>query len=458
VPLTSPIPAPVAPAAARADREALSFVEELLWAASRRESPPPALFDCPPCLSLVVRLRNRLQRGALDAALAAIVRRHAPLRSAFPERNGRAVRAIASPSSTILSTVDLRGLTDDLRAAPLAALLERHSTQPFDLARGPLLRATLVALADEEHVLAITVHHIAFDTWSKRVLVLELKELYAAYAAGRPGRVPELEAEYDDYIRWQHSNVTGERGVALLAFWRATLRAPEELALPIAPSDEAPGSMRAGTCWFTIGAEDTWHMRAFSQRQRLTLATTLLTLLKLFLHRLTGSASVTVGLPLSDRRRHEFEALIGFFSNVVVVRTDFEECETFTALLRRVHRILTEAYSHQDLPYGYWAPLLGGDRSLYRVVYNFIPDGPASTIELDGLDVERLRFSARPRSLADLSLNVHCAAGTLSCRFVYRRALLSDGLVRQFARQFQALAGQVVRAPEQPLRAFVLES
>jgi hypothetical protein len=314
----------------------------------------------------------------------------------------------------------------------------------------------LVTLTADAHILAITVHHIVFDRWSRRVLALELKQLYEAYAAGRTPDVEPLAAGYCDYVEWQRRRVDGDLGRELMEYWTTRLSGLSDLALPSDANRERVASTRSGTCWFTIPTEDAARLGVMSRRCRVTLATLMLTILKLFLSRTSGLDDIAVGVPLSDRRRPEFEHLIGLFTNVVVVRTTIANGLTFLQLLDRVRRALVDACRYQDMPYGFLLQAVGAQTPLYRVVFNFVPIIPASQVELPGLQVTPLEAAAERQSLADLSLHVRSHADALLCRMVYKADLFSPARVRDFATQFQTLVTGILNDPRKHVSTYDL--
>jgi hypothetical protein len=422
----------------------LSFAEEQLWLAEQAGPAALPFVDCAPGLSIVVRLENALNRRALEDSLTDIVRRHDVLRSRFMVREGRPVRLSGQPSRLRLTTIDLRRACHDERFDVARQVLARQVTRRFDLARGRLLRAVLVVLADDEHILAITVHHIAFDRWSKRVLSVELGQLYEAYATGRTPGLEPLPALYRDYVQWQRDRLDGRLGRELIDYWTARLSGLGDLVLPC-DGDHGPiASTRSGTWWFAIPAEDTSRLVVMSRRWRVTITTVLLAVFMLLLHRLSGQDDIAVGVPLSDRRHPDFEHLIGLFMNVVVVRTTISPGMTFLNLLDRVRHAIVDACRYQDMPYGYLSKVMQAQRPLYRVVFNFMPTIPASALELHGLHVEPVEIDADREALADVSLHVHHKSGALACRLAYKADVFSSGWIRDFAEQFQTLVTAIL--------------
>ena len=431
----------------------LSFSEELLWFSDRARAGSIVFLECPFNLSMALRLENRLDVPALRSSLQEIVRRHAVLRSRYPERDGRPLRIIEASTRIPFPEIDLRSLPAPGQAAAVDRLLASQVHRAFDVQSGPLLRAGLLVLADEVHIFAVTVHHIVFDGWSRHVLSRELGALYYAYSTGQPCQLPEPSASYPDYVLWQHARLQGDTAHRLMEAWTARLGSPTELRLP---SDQPPGhrtSGRAGSCHFTVPAQQTDALRALSRTNGVTVANTMLALFTLLLHKIAGALDIVVGVPISDRRRREFEDLIGLFNNVLVVRADLSGNPDFLALLKRVRKGLQDAYGQQDLPYWYFvksqAAATGKPLNApFRVVFNFMSHAPQhSQVEFEGLKVEALAVGNQPPSLADLSLHGRDQGDILACRLLYKPELFSSRLAERFADQFMTLLALVLDLP-----------
>lgn len=432
---------------------ALSFAEEQLWLADQPGSTAFPFIDCTRSLSVVVRLEHSLNRQALQCSLDDIVRRHDVLRSTFVARQGRPQRLMRRSSSAALQTIDLRCAGDD-RQALVTRVLEEHVSRPFDLTRGPLLRAVLLSLADDDHVLAITVHHIVFDRWSKRVLARELKQFYEAYASGRTPVVEPLRSNYGDYVQWQRQQLDGPFSRELVAYWTAQLAGLSDVRLSGDLDCECVTSTRGGKWSFAIPEQDASRLDAMSRRCRVTLTTVLLAMFTLFLGRLSELDDVAVGVPLPDRRRPDFEPLIGLFANVVVVRTAIARGTTFLELLQRVRRALFDACRYQDLPYGQLLRMVGAQTPLHRIVFNFLSDIPASDVGLAGLRVTPLQVGTEHPAVADLSLHVRRQPAGLACRLVYKADRFSASWAQAFAAQFQTLITAVLDEPQKEVGAW----
>jgi hypothetical protein len=427
----------------------LSFSEVLMWQADVGDPQSLPFFDCARSLWLVLRLQGPLNKEALRASLDAVVQRHEVLRSTFVVRNGQPVRLISPSPSFSFATIDRRrspsANPSEIVEKEIKPLLEQ-----FDLACGPLLRAALVQLSSDEHILAIAVHHILFDRWSRRLLELELRRLYCAFVTGSDPDIRPLPVQYQGYVLWQREQLNSERGRKLSTYWTNKLSRLPVLTLPCDGACGTGSSTTSGTSWFTIPQEEVDRLVVLSRQSRTTLAATMLAVFTLFLSRLCGADDVAVGVPLSDRRRPEFEDVIGLFMNVVVVRASISTGLTFLELLDRVRRNLVDACVHQDLPYGYLQQIIA-TRPAYKVVFNFMPTLAGADMEWAGIRAEPLPTPMDLQSFADLSLHLRYEGGALLCRLVYKANLFSEDCGQSFAAQIRALTTAVAQAPQNPV-------
>lgn len=442
----------ITPGANDASGMELSFSEELMWQADVGDPQTLPFFDCARSLWLVLRLHGALNQEALRASLEAVVQRHEVLRSRFVARNGHPVRLISQSPSFSFTIVDGRSFPSanpsEIVEKEIRPLLEQ-----FDLACGPLLRAALVELSSDEHILAIAVHHIVFDRWSRRLLELELKRFYCAYVTGSEPGIRPLPVQYQGYVLWQREQLDSERGRKLSTYWTQKLSGLPVLALPCDGVCGQAISTRSRTSWFTIPQEEVSRLVVLSRRSRTTLAATMLAVFTVFLSRLCGTDDIAVGVPLSDRRRPEFEEVIGLFMNVVVVRASIPNGATFLDLIDVVRRNLVDACIHQDLPYGYLRQIIP-TRPAYRVVFNFMPTLAGADIEWAGIRAEPLPTPMDLQSFADLSLHLRHEGGMLVCRLVYKADLFSEDCGRSFADQIQTLTTAVVQAPQNSVETY----
>ncbi|MCP4663702.1 MAG: non-ribosomal peptide synthetase, partial [bacterium] len=312
-------------------------------------TPASAAYNIPSPL----RLSGAVNRARLEWTFNALVRRHEVLRTTFPAASGRPRQVIAPRLELALPLVDLRSPAQERREAEALRLAAEEALRPFDLRTGPLIRSTLLRLADEEHVLLVTMHHIVSDGWSMGIFFRELQALYAAarYSVSAPG-LPELPIQYADFAYWQRRWLSGEVLEAELAYWRAELAgAPPQLELPTDRPRPAVVSYRGRVREVALSAELAGALTALSRSRDATLYMTLLAAFKTLLTRYSGQQDIVVGSPIAGRNRREIEALVGFFVNTLVLRTDLAADPSFERLLARVRRVALDAYAHQDLPF-----------------------------------------------------------------------------------------------------------
>ncbi|HEX3526199.1 MAG TPA: amino acid adenylation domain-containing protein [Thermoanaerobaculia bacterium] len=358
----------LAPAAAVIPRRpagasfALSAGEEQLWLLARLAPADPA-YNMP----FVLRLRGRLAPGALEAGLAALAGRHEILRTVFPALSGRPVRRIEGAPSPALPVVDLRHLPAPAADAEAARLAAEEAGRPFDLEHGPLLRTTLLALAPEEppeeHRLLLSLHHIVADGASLAVLLRELPLLAQGLA------LPELPLQTADFAAWQREWLAGEEAAAHRAWWRERLAGLPPQELPADRAAPAVPTSRGGFVPFFVDAGRTAALRRIGREERATLFTVLLAACTTALHRWSGQTDVAVGSPVAGRSRPELAGLIGFFVNMVVLRTDLDGDPVFRELLARARETALAAFEHGDLPFEVLVEELSPERRAGRTPF-----------------------------------------------------------------------------------------
>ncbi|MET0623242.1 MAG: amino acid adenylation domain-containing protein, partial [Pyrinomonadaceae bacterium] len=324
----------------------LSFAQQRLWFVQQME-PESAAYNMP----VALRMAGRFDAGAMAAALGEVVRRHEALRTTFEQQGERPVQVIHEPRAFDLPVVDLSTLPEAERERRLRAALTEEALRPFDLERGPLLRAGVVRLGEEEHVLHATMHHIVSDGWSMGVLVREVGTLYAAFSEGRESPLAELPVQYADYAAWQRAWLQGEVLERQLTYWREQLTGAAVLELPTDRPRPPVQSFRGASHAFGVPAPVVARLEELSNRGGVTLFMTLLAALNVLLQRHTGQEDITVGTAIANRNRAEIEGLIGFFVNTLALRTRVAGEDSFTELLARVREVTFGAYAHQDLPF-----------------------------------------------------------------------------------------------------------
>jgi amino acid adenylation domain-containing protein/non-ribosomal peptide synthase protein (TIGR01720 family) len=340
----------------------LSFAQERLWFLDSLEPGSP-FYNVPSAQ----RLKGSLDAGALERAIGEVVRRHEVLRTTYAMSGDQPVQVIHDDLAPRLPVEDLSALPPAEREERAAAIVSAEAQRPFDLARGPVLRARLLRLGPEDHVLAVVIHHIASDAGTQRVLLSEVARLYAAFRAGEPSPLPPLAIQYADYAVWQRRWLSGDVLAQQVAWWKGHLAgAPAALDLPTDRPRPAVMSHRGGRRPFALAPETHRALAAVGRREGATLFMVLLAAFDVLLRRYTGQRDVVVGMPILGRTRAETEALIGFFVNTLALRVAVEDDLPFTGLLARVREACLGAYAHQDLPFERLVEELNPVRDLSR--------------------------------------------------------------------------------------------
>ncbi|HEX7241969.1 MAG TPA: condensation domain-containing protein, partial [Longimicrobiaceae bacterium] len=434
----------------------LSFAQQRLWLLDRMEPGNPA-YNVPAGM----RLRGALDVRALERALGEVVRRHESLRTVFAERGGEPVQTVRPATPVPLPVLDLRGRPEPAREAELRRIAAEEGARPFDLAAGPLLRAQAVRLADAEWVLLFTLHHVVSDAWSVRVLVREVSEAYAAFAAGREPSLPELPVQYADYAVWQREWLSGERLDAQLGFWRERLAgAPPVLDLPT-DRPRAPDAGRAADRrGFRLAPGATEALRGLARGEGATLFAVLLAGFQALLGRWASQDDVLVGTPVAGRTRVELEGLIGFFVNTLVVRTDLSDGPTARALVARVREAVLEAQSNQDLPFERLVEELKTERSLthtplFQVLFTLDDDAADGALRLGDAELEPLDRDSGTAPF-DLGLVVADGGAGLSGWMEFRTALFDGETVERMLEHYVRVLEGMAAAPDRPVREIPL--
>jgi len=342
----------------------LSFAQQRLWLIDQLEPGNPA-YNIP----FAGRLAGDLPAGLLQRVFAEVVRRHEALRTTFAVREGRPVQVVVAPAETpwALAVVDLTSLAVAPREAAARALARDEARRPFDLRRGPLLRVTLVRLAERDHLLLSTLHHIVSDGWSMGVLLHEVATLLDAFSRGLPSPLPELPVQYADFAVWQRGWLQGEVLAEQIESWRTRLAgAPQALELPTDRPRPAAQTFRGAVRSLALPPAAAVALRELCRQEGATPFMVLLAAWAVLLGRHAGQDDVLVGSPIAGRNRREIEGLIGFFVNTLVLRSDLAGDPPFRELLHRVRGTALDAYAHQDLPFERIVEELAAERDLSR--------------------------------------------------------------------------------------------
>ncbi|HLM54816.1 MAG TPA: amino acid adenylation domain-containing protein [Pyrinomonadaceae bacterium] len=425
----------------------LSFAQQRLWFLQQLEPESPA-YNLPS----VLRLTDALDTDALGRSLGELVRRHETLRTTFDIVGGQPRQLIADARPVRLPIVDLTRLPPGEREAAAQRLVEEEIRRPFDLARGPLLRASLLRLGEREHTLLLVMHHIVSDGWSMGVLVRELSTLYAAFKQGTQPELPELPVQYADYAVWQREYLTGEVLEEQLRYWREQLGG--ELPVLELPADRprpAVRSYRGAEVPLGVDERVTEGLRALAREGGATLFMVLLAAFDVLLYRYTGRTDVVVGTPVAGRTRAEVEHLIGFFVNTLALRTKLDGRVSFRELLRRVRETTVGAFAHQELPFERVVEELRPERNtshapLFQVMLA-LQNASSEELELTGVGVEELEVETGAAKL-DVRLSALEMPDGLSISIRYSTDLFDAERIRLMLEHYRVLLEGVVAAPD----------
>ena len=442
-----------------ADRQgplSLSFAQQRLWFIAQMDEGDA--YHIP----LGLRLRGVLDRQALRGALDTLIARHEALRTSFVVLDGEPFQQIGpAESGFALLEHDLRGHVE--ATAEVERLAAHEASAPFDLTTGPLIRGRLITIADDEHVLLITMHHIVSDGWSMGILIRELTALYTAYARGDGNPLPALSLQYADYAAWQRRWLSGEVLQEQSDYWQRTLAdVPAVLELPMDRPRPARQDYHGAGVGLEFDAELTAGLTALSRRHGSTLFMTVLTAWGALLARLSGQDDVVIGTPVANRTRAEIEELIGFFVNTLTLRLDFSGNPTVEQMLERVKVQALHAQQHQDLPFEQVVDLVNPPRSLahsplFQVLFVW-QNNEIGELVLPGLQLAPLGTSYSVANF-DLTLTLTELDGRIVGELQYATALFDQQTIERYAGYFRALLAAMVADEQQRVdRIAVLSS
>jgi hypothetical protein len=351
-----------------------------------------------------------------------------------------------------LPVVDLSALPPDLREDEARRRAGEEAALPFDLARGPLLRARLLRLAEEEHVCLLTMHHIVSDGWSMGVLVREVGALYEAFSRGEESPLTELPIQYADYAVWQRNWLQGEVLAEEMRYWREQLGG--ELPVLELPTDYArPGvqSFRGGKYNLVVAPETLGALKSMSRDEGVTLFMLLVAAFQTLRYRYSGQADLIVGTPIANRNRGETEQLIGFFVNTLAIRTDLSGNPTFRQLLRRVKEVMLGAYTHQDVPFEKVVEELQPERSMNQhpifQILMTLQNAPVGGLELSGLKLQTMKAKTNI-SKFDMTVNMADIGEGLRIGCEYNSDLFAPDTIKRMMEHFVNLLGSAVARPD----------
>ena len=435
----------------------LSFAQQRLWFLDQYE-PDNVLYNLPDA----IRLRGALDVTALEQSLNEIMDRHEALRTTFKVVHDHPVQVVNAAQDFRLTVIELREASPENKEASALRLATEEAQKPFNLAEGPLLRVRLLCLADEDHVLLVTMHHIISDGWSLKVLIRELGELYEAHANKREASLPALPIQYADFAIWQRSWLQGERLEQQLSYWRTQLAdAPPLLELPTDRPRPTFKTFHGADVQLSFAKDLSEKITRLSRREGATLFMTLLAAFSALLYRYSGQDDILVGTPIANRNRVETENLIGFFVNTLILRTRFTEQITFRELLGQVRETALDAYAHQDLPFEKLVEELQPERTLshapiFQVMFH-LQNAVTESLNLTGLSMDQLEVETNTAKF-DLSLSIAESEDGLTGTLNYNTDLFDAVTIKLMARHFERLLEAAVANPDEQISRLQLLS
>jgi aspartate racemase len=425
----------------------LSFAQQRLWFLAQLDPDNPS-YNVPQAL----RLKGVLEINALEQAINAIIARHESLRTTFKATDEQPVQIVSPVHEIKLAFTDLKELPEAEREAEARRLATAEARRPFDLNRDYPLRAALVRIEDDDHLLLLTMHHIVSDGWSMGVLTRELSTIYDAIAANQPIELAELPVQYADFAEWQREWLQGEVLEEQLAYWRKSLAgAPAMLNLQTDYPRPAVQSFQGANLSYILSEKLSRSLNEFSQREGATLFMTLVAAFQTLLFRYTREEDIVVGTPIAGRNRVEIENLIGFFVNTLALRTKLSGNPTFRQLLGRVKDVALGAYAHQDLPFEKLVEELNPERDVghtpvFQVMFG-VQNAPREKLALSRLTITRVPTTSETAKF-DLTLFVGEAANGLSCWLEYNTDLFEQKTIERMLGHFEVLLEGIAANPD----------
>jgi amino acid adenylation domain-containing protein len=431
----------------------LSFAQERLWFIDRLQQGGAAYN-----ISAALRLSGALDVGVLARAFDELVRRHEALRTTFREVDGIPMQVIHPHTGFTLAVEDLGSIAEADREREAARRVGEDAGTPFDLVAGPLFRATLLRLGDEEHVLAVCVHHIVSDGWSMGVLFRELWALVTAFTRGLASPLAEPALQYADFAVWQRDARRDQADAPHLRYWREQLAgAPALLELPTDHTRPPIPSFRGGRVPVSVPARVVEPLRELARAENATLFMVVLAAFQTLLSRYAGTTDVVVGTPVAGRTRAEAQELVGLFVNTLVLRADLSGDPSFRQALGRVREMVLGAYEHQEVPFERVVAELQPERSLshstlFQVMFQLdtLEEGPPAPPGGAGLRVSR-EEAARDGSKFDLTLDLDAHARGITGILEYSGDLFERGTARRMAEHLERVLEQVAEHPDRRL-------
>lgn len=439
----------------------LSFGQQRLWFMNQL-NPATPVHNIP----LAIELSGQPEVDILTRCLNEIVRRHESLRTTIHQQDGKPIQAIAPNLTLTLPVIDLTKLRRADQEVEAQQITSAEAQKPFDIAAGPLFRATLVRLGQNRNILLLTMHHIISDGWSMGVLLRELGALYSAYSTGAEPSLPELTIQYADFAIWQRERLASSLDQQL-SFWKQQLEgAPSVLQLPTDRARPAIKTFRGARHSLVLSKQLSNSLREFSRSQQVTPFMTLLAALSVLLSRYTDQEDMVIGSPIVNRPRTETETLIGFFLNTLALRTRPAKHSTFRELLENTRDMVLGAFANRDLPFEMLVEALNPARDasrtpLFQVFLNFL-NFSDDRVSLPGLTAESISpagvWSQPDESWSQFDMTLYAREFEEQLQFilVYNSDLFDRARMVTMLDQLRLLLDQIVTAPDKQISDYSL--
>jgi amino acid adenylation domain-containing protein len=424
----------------------ISFAQERLWFLHQL-APQSAFYNIPVALHIC----GPLQIAALERSLNTIVERHEVLRTTFLTVAGEPVQTIATHLPIAIHQLAVTAYRTDERMSQAMRLVTEQAQLPFDLAQGPLLRVTLVPIDEQEYILLVSMHHSITDGWSVGVFFRELEACYQAFVMEKQPELPQLMIQYADFACWQRQWLQGETLEGMLQYWKQQLQdAPSLTTLPLKTQRSGIQTFQGATLSLLLPKSLIQALVAVSNREKATLFMGLLAAFKMLLFSYTGQADLLIGTPVANRTSVELEQLIGFFVNMLVLRTNLEGDPTYQQILQRVRPVALEAYAHQDLPFEFLVEALHIQRDidrnpLFQIVFA-LQDAPDAVPSIEGITIEPLAIQLET-ALFDLTVEVKEAAEEFVVSANYSTDLFEDATIQKLLHDYKQILHLVSSNP-----------
>jgi hypothetical protein len=429
-----------------------SFAQERLWFLQKLEGSTSSYN-----IQVGLRFRGRFRPDALGRGLAELERRHEVLRTTFGLEGRTLTQYIEAEPRVALETVDLS--SDPAPDKELERWAREESRRALDQERGPLFRAHLLRLADDDHVLLLVFDHLICDAWSLRILYEELTTLYLEFAEDEPHLLAELPVQYADYAAWQRQLLNDEEVERQLAFWRRHLADPPERLRLSAPEARAQDKRSGSTSTVELPPDLVAALEALARSEGTSLFVGLLTVFSALLYRYTGQPDHFIGTIVDNRTREEVEPLIGFFSNTLALRFDATGQPSFRELLGRVRETWLDAHEHQELPFDHVVRELRPERSRGRQPYFDVmmqfADVDLPVVERPGLRVEVLDIGFEPAPV-DLLLGIVRLQDRFVAFWDHDERLFDTATISLMQRHYTRLLERAVADPTESISALEL--